>query len=150
MNREIKFRAWNREMKHMVYPSLEFGREIWECTYKRIIQCETNKNGYTVEHVLEKVSIDHILQDPIFEVMQFTGLHDKNGNEIYEGDILSIHSEETYGVIIWNNNYSCWEYLINNDPEESKFPYSGMLNKDISDLYLIEGNIFENPEILEQ
>jgi len=149
MNREIKFRAWNSEMKHMVYPSLEFGREIYPYTY--IKSTSFDKDGVkTLETVTELVSIDHILQEPVFEVMQFTGLHDKNGNEIYEGDILSIYSDERYGVVVWNSIYCCWEYLINNDPKESTLPYSGMMHKDISDLYFIQGNIFENPEILEQ
>jgi len=150
MKREIKFRAWNTEMNHMVFPSLKFGREIWPCTYKRIIKSETKENGDTVELVLEMVSVDHILQSPEFEVMQFTGLLDKSGKEIYEGDIVFNHAEEgrsNSNTIIWNNDGYVIEQLSAQDDEIDGigiYLELYLYNEDIE----VIGNIYENPELL--
>jgi len=150
MKREIKFRAWNTEMNHMVFPSLKFGREIWPCTYKRIIKSETKENGDTVELVLEMVSVDHILQSPEFEVMQFTGLLDKSGKEIYEGDIVFNHAEEgrsNSNTIIWNNDSYVIEQLSAQDDEIDGigiYLELYLYNEDIE----VIGNIYENPELL--
>ena len=152
MKREIKFRAWNTEMNHMVFPSLEFGREIWPCTYKRIIKSETNENGDTVQLVLEMVSVDHILQSPEFEVMQFTGLLDKSGKEIYEGDIVFNHTEEgrsNSNTIIWDKDRYVIEQLSAQDDEIDGigiYLELYLYNEDIE----VIGNIYENPELLSE
>ncbi len=139
MNREIKFRAWNLELKHMVFPTLEFGRELWPCTYKRTTKT-IDKDGYTEEIVLEFVSVDHILQDPIFEVMQFTGLYDVDDNEIYEGDIVvPVKFKEIPNVIQYIQNGFYRVKSINNKI------YTNLLgNCDIK----IIGNIHKNPELI--
>lgn len=135
MKRTIKFRAWNTEMNHMVFPSLEFSREIWPCFYKRI----TNTNEKGEELVMEMVSVDHILQSPEFIVSQFTGLLDKNGKEIYEGDILLL-PYNFKGVV----KYKEGSFIIENT--NNKFYYLGELISNLS--YEIIGNIHETPEIL--
>jgi len=139
MNREIKFRAWNLELKHMVFPTLEFGRELWPCTYKRTTKT-IDKDGYTEEIVLEFVSVDHILQDPIFEVMQFTGLYDVDDNEIYEGDIVvPVKFKEIPNVIQYIQNGFYRVKSIDNKI------YTNLLgNCDIK----IIGNIHKNPELI--
>ena len=154
--REIKFRAWNTEMEHMVFPSLEFGREIWPCTYKRIINNETDDNGDTIEVILEMVSVDHILQSPEFEVMQFTGLLDKNGKEIFEHDVIQFRyndkcEELGYGTVNAVVEFERGMFVC----KQIGFDYEGKKELPMS-LYefmqgeeiTIVGNIFENPELL--
>jgi len=86
-------------------------------------------------------------------VMQFTGLLDKNGKEIYEGDIMKGVINEGYRLRI---GYKEHEYLIG----EIKWDYSGFMwelheedKRYIQDLVLVDdqeviGNIYENPELL--
>jgi uncharacterized phage protein (TIGR01671 family) len=155
MRREIKFRAWNTEINHMVFPSLEFGREIWPCTYKRIIKNETDENGYTEEIVLEMVSVDHILQSSEFKVMQYIGLKDKNGIEIYEGDILKCEFVNCNFSIEYNNEAACYDWYVLAETEKQCAALANSIEespakagKPFMEIVEVIGNIYENPELL--
>ena len=127
MNREIKFRAWDREAKVMEYDILFSG-------IKNLLQ--------------------HRLENPkVFEVMQYTGLKDKNGKEIYEGDVLEFwtfsatgnavknvsYVKEDGGIYVvpmlyhTNSYYLCDAIWISNKLEKGVF---------------VIGNIYENPELI--
>jgi uncharacterized phage protein (TIGR01671 family) len=124
----------------MVFPSLEFGREIWPCTYKRIIKSKTNENGDNVEFVLELVSVDHILQSPEFEVMQYTGVEDFDGNEIYEGDIvLPVKFKDIPNVVEFVNGG-----FFRVKMHGSKKYYNPVGNANLK----VIGNIYEHPHLI--
>jgi len=82
------------------------------------------------------------------DFMQFTGLHDKNGKEIYEGDIVlfgenPIH-EGTSGKVIWHKTRTGFVYEFINGGYKGKCT-------DMADdwrTYEVIGNIYENPELL--
>lgn len=100
-------------------------------------------------------------EDRPIEIMQFSGLLDKNGKEIYEGDLLRIPSMSDYEI----NNYVCFEvFWHDNDHADrhigfqlnrvhlhgSLAGYGGaecMLPKWTKQMEII-GNIYENPELL--
>ena len=72
---------------------------------------------------------------------QFTGLLDKNGREIYEGDILEVC--EMYAKVVWNEEKASFEYQylhpmqLTNTFYEFNMPYLSII-----------GNIHDNPELI--
>jgi uncharacterized phage protein (TIGR01671 family) len=70
MNREIKFRAWNKEKNIMVYNNEDDTYGYWD-------GCR-NSNVGMVNEILNSKYYEE------YEFMQFTGLHDKTGKKIYE------------------------------------------------------------------
>ncbi len=78
-------------------------------------------------------------------VGQFTGLKDKNGKEIYEGDIITAYNERIKGPVIFDRRGLA--FGIPNGPNEIyQFSMNFLESKDIE----IIGNIYENPELLER
>ena len=130
MNRVIKFRAWNEAEKAMIYP-----------VEKIVTRLEYERNGYNTYWVHGEWIADEVvlgatctLGNPI---MQFTGLTDANGVEIYEGDIIRDGAGNLGVVVFMNGAFTC------KVPGMSGFRY---LIK--PDKMVIKGNIREHPELL--
>lgn len=81
-------------------------------------------------------------------LMQSTGLRDKNGKEIFEGDILKVTNLSSWlEVVSFNNNKAMFvSKEIKREIEES--PLYDLFNTDIFEVEII-GNIYENPELAE-
>ena len=112
--REIKFRAWDKENKEMV--RVDFVGE-------RIVHIENSE--------WEDIGP--------FEIMQFTGLYDKNGKEIYEGDIFVTRGFKT-AVVEWEKEGRFLGFTIGG---ERRIMYIKREPK-----VEVIGNLYENPELL--
>lgn len=134
--RNIKFRFWDKKQGKM-FERVTMIALQWECEEDPPVYVGNNEFNYgngTVPHY----SDGHL--------MQFTGLHDKNGKEIYEGDILKTialsNDHNQRGAI----TKSPIEYFHGNVclsiTHVPLYPFC--INHDIE----IIGNIYENPELL--
>ena len=121
--REIKFRAWDKVKREMFEPK-EFVRNHYA------LNCQTDLVGLIFSGM---ENAQH------FELMQFTGLKDKNGKEIYEGDILQWGKYDKYKVI-WNKR-DCG-FVV----EWLKKP---TIHEELDSDFTIIGNIYENQELLD-
>lgn len=121
--REIKFRAWDKQKKQIL--------EVREITYLvdegtpvSILAWEPDAKEKTNAYLTT-------LAPDMFELMQYTGLKDKNGKEIYEGDICrNVEPNVDAGVFVVERAEFGWNIHI--------------CDKQVQ----IEGNIYENPELL--
>lgn len=119
--REIKFRAWDKTFKEMDY-------DVQNVSRKRIIgesACE---------------SFQEVIDSWEFELMQYTGLKDKNGTEIYEGDIVHF-SDWPNKAIAYRDMYFAGFSLKGTELFLSDFDAQRMT---------VIGNIYEHPHLLER
>ena len=120
MNREIKFRMWNDYDKKMIH---------WN-------------------ELLEK-NLANIFTIPSYDkwLMQYTGLHDKNGKEIYEGDIVSFRFKkdrtelaDLIGFIEYQTQYCAFKIV--------SYPLDGAFRIDDEVIIEVIGNFFEEGSLL--
>ncbi len=91
--REIKFRIWDKVLKHMVTePSISF----------------PDHNGFYWKDAPEYGA--KIRSDLEAEIMQFTGWQDHKGQEVYEGDIVQVYSYR--GVVVWDEVNDGWRIRV--------------------------------------
>ena len=152
MNRQIKFRVWDKITNRYLQ---ELGIYYWHIPY--------SLDGEEITGEANLVGLSQLLRHNNFVAQQYTGLTDKNGKEIYEGDIvINTTSEEEYcspAVIIWGKYefvgfalaYKCNKledyhapliHKINGVDLVEEFSLSKM------GTYQIVGNVSENPELL--
>lgn len=126
-----RFRAWDKKFKEMVQvDALVFEEQIIKATYK---------NGNVAKEDLKN-----------YVLMQSTGLTDKNGKEIFEGDIIAIDVEDIEmpinAKVFQNSKIGILMFHVFEENED--VPMVELLEDD-SVAFATIGNIYENPELLE-
>ena len=122
--RAIKFRAWDKTNKSWVYS------DHWESH-------EGGGLGWFFS-MIEDTSIGDASQG--YELMQFTGLHDKNGKEVFEDDLWKDIDGQIYHI--------CWgEYTFKFFAVQTPLPMV-MIGLDSLKNGEVIGNIYENPDLL--
>jgi len=84
-----------------------------------------------------------------YHFCQFTGLKDKNGKEIYEGDIVLSHKEYNSYSGLNSTIYAGNKYQIKNNGWRFYLAPSGLYQVDMEEIEII-GNIYENPELVNE
>lgn len=82
-------------------------------------------------------------------VGQFTGLKDKNGKEIYEGDIIGCHNPNIKHLIFYNEEQGRFMAALGGDIENDYFGICGLDCSRWNATKEVIGNIHDNPELLE-
>ena len=130
MNRDIKFRAWDGT-------NMNYDFIVARPQFCNLLSILTD----------EKFAIENYNSIKEWKVMQLTELHDVDGKEIWEGDILQGYttndSIEFREVVKFNP--ALGYYITNKDIEDDRILYDNCIR--FSDCKII-GNIYENPELL--
>lgn len=119
MKREIKFRAWDEDRKNMLDWQLLKEKQSKFVAYKWL------------------------------NVMQYTGLYDKNGKEIYEGDIAVVRHLHDGDECVWNNTkQEPIPFKVTWDSGKLGFHFDNSRMGYAPWDYEVIGNIYENPELI--
>ena len=124
-----RFRAWDKEFKEMVQvDALVFDEQIIKVTYK---------NGNVVKEDLKN-----------YVLMQSTGLRDKSGKEIFEGDILKVTNLASWLEVVSFNEKKAMFVSKETKSGVEETPLYDLFNTDIFEVEIV-GNIYTNPELAE-
>ena len=131
----IKFRAWYKEGNRMILPKYLHSIDLLKEQVTERTKCK-----YTFS--LHSIPFDKV------ELMQSTGLKDKNGKEIFEGDVVrqvrtqpTKENETITGVVTMLEG--AWS-IVNDNKQLASVLWSETAENEII------GNIYENPELLEE
>lgn len=146
--REIKFRAWDTQERKWFDPT-------YRAYEGKVEDLLIGLNGHLIKRESHQLSHESMFPNR-YVLNQFTGLRDKNGKEIYEGDIIDVDCDcdpgeydccahdPWKGYVAWHDEYSSFELFgLDHSPSSEAF------ESHYEDVWTVFGNIYENPELLE-
>ncbi|NTU49446.1 MAG: hypothetical protein HGA87_00875 [Desulfobulbaceae bacterium] len=136
--REIKFRAWDTSKNAWYEP-------VYEAYRGHLYELSMTIHGRLNRRTIDPIRMENIIDDEScfmgrYNIMQYTGLHDKNGKEIYEGDVVRFGAVDDHIATVvfsdgaWRTPHGGGNYRLHG----WSLPVT------------IIGNIYENPELLER
>lgn len=130
--REIKFRAWHKKQKVMFdvggFANIDYSKD----NQYRYVTLAGKSAGVTGDDVTPQIQT--------VEIMQYTGLKDKNGVEIFEGDVMNWG--DISGEVYWRPRQI--RFLLKSDGTLKAPTYIDAWSEQME----VIGNIYENPELL--
>lgn len=139
MSKEVKFRVWDKADKVMC-----------DVTYMKFSKVQYMNVGYR-KNIYGKTVDENSLIDENMSgtcvLMQYTGLHDKNGKDIYEGDIILAGYYKWKSKVVWDEK--CARFIGLTNDKDVNIVYVDMVDKDDKSTVVVIGNIHENPELLD-
>lgn len=127
-----KFRAWDRTRNEMNYRVM-------------VGNCDTDDENWTCPIIWIEEKKDWLHFDDYECIMQSTGLVDKEGTEVFEGDILHHQIQTEY------------TFIVKYDKDKGRWYGDGLsrtyridITKEFLPYYKVIGNIYENPKLLEE
>ena len=129
--REIKFRVWDKKIKEYIVPE----------QFEILLLCSNDKKTPVCNLNLSNNIYDFYKAENI-EVDMFTGLKDKKGKEIYEGDLVKLL--DTIDEIVCVVKYAYGSYILENGE------YTEYLGEVEERFLEVVGNIYENKKLMEE
>nr|DAI91300.1 MAG TPA: YopX protein [Caudoviricetes sp.] len=122
-----KFRAWTEEGKVMYYDVYPFKNDTLLLSY-------------------DEIAFDEVPASD-FILMQYTGLRDKNGREIYDGDVVRYECcfESYVEEVIYDDKHCNFGTI---DKDEKTFSFDALISDFAVDCFEVVGNKYENLELL--
>ena len=145
--REILFRAKTEPNSKDVITGEIIKNPKWVCGYVDL--------GYADVAIISSISGNRAYRCDPATVGQYTGLADKNGMKIFEGDIVRHHNDNPYalpsifekGKVYWDEQYCGWRRTSNGAFHHGE-DYTYRMSHEC--VYEVIGNIHDNPELFEE
>ncbi len=135
--REIKFRAWDKKNNFMITQD-----------DKQLKSLDLASGYIYVGHY--KGENDRFIRFAEIKLMQYTGLKDANGVEIFEGDILRVWVTKTINFVA-TVDYLNGAFVIGSIPTGYGYHYRfSSFHNNVGTRYEVIGNIYENKNLLEE
>lgn len=138
--REIKFRAWDKEYNCMYQNAWPFEHLV----YVEMPSCDEQCNPLPIngnKFYCMNGKTFYFLMNKHVELMQYTGLKDKHGKDIFEGDILCVE-DASRGTVKYGKGCFYYDDWIDG--------WTALEDIDTENNAIIIGNIYEHPELLKE